>query len=104
MIAGDLPDDALVPFRWVREHFVRRVDGSRRDMTTQELAAQLGRSPGWWQGMARAGKIEGAYQVGAGSPWYVPLDNATVFLRDYRETQTQGRRKRARKPWGPQAA
>lgn len=97
---ADLPDDALVPVRWVREHFVPRVSGEKRDMTTVELSAHLGRSAGWWQSMARQGKIQGAYQVGSGSPWYIPLGDATVFLDAYKEEQTQSRRRRARKPWG----
>lgn len=103
MSADELPDDALVPMRWVREHFVPRVSGEKRDMTTVELAAHLGRSAGWWQGMARSGKIKGAYQVGAGSPWYIPLAEATVFLDEFKASQTESRRKRARRPWGKAA-
>lgn len=104
-MSPDLPDDALVPMKWVRENYVPRVSGEKRDMTTVELAGHLGRSAAWWQGMARTGKIKGAYQVGAGSPWYIPLEQATLFLREYREEQTEGRRRRARRPWkGPQAA
>ena len=105
MDISSLPDTALVPLSWVRQHFVPKVDSSARDMTTVELSKHLGRSAGWWQDMARTGKIRGAYQVGVGSPWYIPLEDATVFLHAYRESQTESRRKRARRPWkGPQAA
>ena len=104
MTLNDLPDDTMVSLGWVRKHFVPRVSSEDRDMTTVELSQQLGRSASWWQDMARRGKVEGAYQVGSGSPWYIPLRSATLFLGDYRAKQTEGRRRRARKPWPRRAA
>lgn len=99
-----IPDDAYVSMRWVREHYVPRVSTEKRELTTTELSAALGHSASWWQDHARAGRIKGAYQVGSGRVWYVPLEEATVFLREHREKQTEGRRRRARKPWGLQKA
>lgn len=100
--ADSLPDEALVPMAWVRQHFVPRVSAEKRDMSTQELSAHLGRSATWWQSVARSGKIRGAYQVGTGSPWYIPLEQATVYLHGFKAEQTENRRRRARRPWkGP---
>lgn len=101
---GELPDETLVPLSWVREHFVPRVQTEKRELTTVELSRALGHSASWWQDACRRGKIEGAYQVGAGRVWYAPLEEATLFLRVYREEQTEGRRRRARKSWKPKAA
>lgn len=104
MNIGELPGETMVPLSWVREHFVPKVSGESRDMSTVELSKHLGRSASWWQDMARKGKIDGAYQVGAGSPWYVPLPGASAFLERYRADQTEGRRRRARRPWGARKA
>lgn len=100
---NDLPDNALVPMSWVREHFVPKATGEKRDMTTVELAKEFGHSPDWWQDRARKGVIHGAYQGGGRGRWYIPREQATVFLRELRESR---RRKRvSRKPWkGPQEA
>lgn len=98
-----LPDSALVPMSWVREHFIPKANGEHRDMTTAELAEEFGHSADWWQDRARDGRIHGAYQDGSRARWYVPREQAKVFLREL----TESRRKRARhrKPWkGPQAA
>lgn len=101
-MTAEPPDDAMFPWHWIKEHFVPRVSGEKRDMSTQELAKHLGHSATWWQDRARKGEIAGAYQVTQGSPWYIPLAEATVFLDAYRESQTAARSKRHRKPWkGP---
>ena len=99
----DLPDEAMVPFRWVKQHFVPKATGEKRDMTARELATEFGHSRDWWQDRARDGDIPGAYQSGERSRWYIPREAATVFLREHRERGT--RKGRHRKPWkGPQAA
>ncbi len=95
---ADIPDSALMPMAWVREHFVEKVNAANRDMTTVELAAEFGHSPEWWQDRARSGQIRGAYQAGKGrSKWYVPREGATVFLDAYKEARR--RKQTKREPW-----
>ena len=96
---SDLPDSVMVPMSWVREHFIPKT-GDARDMTTVELSDEFGHSPDWWQDRARRGEIPGAYHSGPKAPWYIPREQATVFLRNLRESK---RRRNYRKPWkGPQ--
>lgn len=99
---ADLPDDALVPMKWVRAHFVPKANADARDMTTVECADEFGHSPDWWQDRARKGVIAGCYQSGERARWYIPRQQATVFLRELRTK----RRKSGRRgiPWKGQAA
>lgn len=76
------------------------AQGSNRDMTARELAAEFGHSKDWWQDRARAGEIPGSYQAGERGRWYIPRESATVFLRETRERGS--RKRRHRRPWkGP---
>ena len=86
----ELPDEALVTMRWVRENYVPKATGEARDMTTVECSEDFGHSPDWWQDRARKGEIPGAYQSGHKAPWYIPRQAATLFLREYR-TRRRGK-------------
>ena len=79
------------------------VGAGEQAVTTTRLAEELGHSPEWWQDRARSGEIHGAYQAGPKAPWYIPREQAKVFLREYRERKR--RKRHARTPWkGPQKA
>ena len=96
----ELPDSALVPLGWVREHFVPKANAANRDMTARECSIEFGHSRDWWQDRARKGEITGAYQGGVRARWYIPRESATVFLREQREAST--RKRKHRTPWkGP---
>ena len=103
MTLDQMPDDTMVSLGWVRKHFTPLVGGEARDMTARECAAEFGHSRDWWQDRARAGEISGAYQAGERSRWYIPRDQASLFLRTWKASR---RRKHvARRPYkGPQAA
>lgn len=88
MSPADLPDDALVPMRFVRQHFIPK-DATARDMTTQELAVELGHSADWWR--TKAPQIDGAYRDSAKSPWYIPRQQAIAFLDAYKASKTARR-------------
>ena len=98
MNVSDLPDDALVPMKWVRVHFVPRVSGEKRDMTARECSIELGHSRDWWQDRARSGLIVGAYQAGERGRWYIPREAATVYLDEIRKPGSKKRRQG--RTWG----
>lgn len=96
----NLPDDALVPMLWVRQHYILRQDATERDMTTVELAAEFGHSSNWWQDAARGGKLSGCYQASPKSPWYIPRKAAMLFLSQYKKGRLRrGRSGRGRASW-----
>lgn len=92
----DLPDEALVPVRWVRE----RLDGdgeaggdeSIGDLSTADVADALDRAPGTIRAWCARGEIPGAYRL-HGREWRIPR----VSLRRYLDEQATGKRKTGRK-------
>jgi len=98
VLPADLPDSALIPAGWVRQHYIPKLDSAERDISAAEAAELLGHSANWWQDRCRAGDIAGSYQARIGSKWYMPLANAKLFLQEYKETKSRrnrGRRRRA---------
>jgi hypothetical protein len=68
----NIPDDAYVTMRWVRENFVPKEDGAHRLVTTGQAAAELGFSPDTWREWASAGRIAGAFRDES-ETWRLPL-------------------------------
>lgn len=74
-----LPDDALVPVRWVRA--LSHVEGAQQlaDLTVSELASELDRSAATIRGWCGSGKIPGAYRL-RGREWRIPPSAVRRFL------------------------
>jgi hypothetical protein len=86
-----LPDEALVPVRWVKEQLADSPEERfpERLVTTIQLSERFGMSPEWWRD--RAPKIPGARQESPGSPWYLPWVEAKRFFEDYwRKPESRG--------------
>lgn len=96
----ELPDDTMVSMRFVKQHFILRSDAAQRDMTTAECSAEFGHSPNWWQDQARAGRIAGCYQASRKSPWYIPRQQAMLFLSVYKQSKLRkGKRHQSASRW-----
>jgi excisionase family DNA binding protein len=78
-IAG-LPDDALLPVKWIREHLGNESGGRLADLTVQEVGEELGRAASTIRTWAAAGRLPGAYRL-RGREWRVPPE-ALRSLRD----------------------
>lgn len=81
---ADLPDDALVPVKWIRERLGGTADDDRiSDLTVAEVAAELDRSPSTVRGWCGDGKIDGAYRF-RGREWRIPRSALRTFVEGER--------------------
>src|SRR4051812_3736413 len=78
----DLPDDALVPIRWIRARLrapaTTRADGIA-DLSAADVAKQLGRKPGTVRGWCARGEIQGAYRLND-REWRIPSSSLRAYL------------------------
>jgi len=84
-LAG-LPDDALVPVRWLRERLADAGDRDDRlaDLTVEEVAEELGRAPSTIRGWCGAERFLGAYRL-RGREWRVPRESVRRMLDQERD-------------------
>lgn len=102
-----LPDEALVPIRWVKQVLAEAPTepSQHRVLTTGEAADQLGYSSPTWREWCEAGEIDGAYRdEGEAGMWRLPLPACLEHLARLQSKALNRRRKRG--PWkkaGPSA-
>lgn len=89
-LLAELPDDALVPVRWLRSRL--RADSSPQaesvaDLSAADVAKQLGRKPGTIAGWIRNGRLEG-YRLNR-REWRVTAASLRAFL-DAAQRQRDG--------------
>lgn len=89
----DLPDDALVPMRWVRQNFVPKDAAPDRLLTTGQAAAEFGFSPDTWRGWADSGRIKGAFRD-EGETWRLPVVACREHVAVLRSGKAHNRRQR----------
>ena len=86
-----LPDDALLPVKWVKAHLEAPACASSgavvADLSAVDVAAELGRRPGTIRGWFARGDFPGAYRL-HGREWRVPR----AALRAYLDRQAAARR------------
>jgi hypothetical protein len=101
-LAG-LPDDALVPVRWVKKLLAGEVVPSEfRVLTTREAADLFGYSVDTWRGWADEGEVRGAYRdEGEAGTWRLPMKACEEHLARLQSGALNRRRKRG--PWQPKA-
>ena len=88
-LLSDLPDDALVPVRWVRARLQRPAitDDGVGDLSCADVAKTLGRTPGCIRSWCARAEIQGAYRLN-GREWRIPRTS----LRQYLDAQAQQKR------------
>ncbi|HKB54420.1 MAG TPA: hypothetical protein VKD22_10490 [Ramlibacter sp.] len=109
MTLDDLPDDALMPVRWIREQMKREAkrDGPEWVSTTQ-AAQLLGFAPKRWRIWAEDGRIPDAWKDEA-DHWRLPLAECRRHLlrlkaqRTGNRTGERGPYKKARTTLAPAA-
>ena len=85
-LLSDLPDEAMVPVRWLRSQLQRPAiahDGVG-DLSCADVAQALKRTPGCIRGWCQRGEIQGAYRLN-GREWRIPR----ASLRTYLDEQAQ---------------
>lgn len=83
---ADLPDDALVPVRWVRERLGGTAESDRiSDLTVQEVADELGRQPSTVRGWLGSGDLDG-YKMND-REWRVPPEALRAFVEAQRDAR-----------------
>lgn len=89
----ELPDDAMVPMRWVRQHYVLKGEASDRLLTTGQAAAEIGFSPDTWRAWADDGRIPGAFRDES-ETWRLPLVGCREHVAALRSGKAYNRRQR----------
>ncbi len=77
-----LPDDALVPVRWLRaqlRHPDVATDDGVADLSCADVAMMLGRTPGTIRGWCQRGEIAGAYRLNE-REWRIPRPSLRAYL------------------------
>ncbi len=77
-----LPDDALVPVRWLRARLgapAGTPDDRIGDLSCTDVAKVLGRTPGCIRGWCARGEIPGAYRLN-GREWRLPAAALRAYL------------------------
>jgi excisionase family DNA binding protein len=97
-----LPDEAMVPVRWVRE-LVAGVGVSEGDdslgLTVEELAQRTGRAPSTVRSWCAAGRLPGARRL-RNREWRVPTSALRALLEDEDHPARNGRTDRLPTPAG----
>lgn len=84
MVAATPPGSTVnLPVDWLRvelecEGDAPRVGASLADLTVEQLAAELGRSPSTVRGWRLAGEFPNAYQLGR--EWRIPRSDVRAYL------------------------
>lgn len=87
-ILDSLPDNALLPVRYIREILARTTVHDSEplaDLDVADVAAALGRAPSTIRAWLHAGELQGGYKL-RGREWRVPRE----ALRAYLDAQRQG--------------
>lgn len=90
-IVGALPDTAsvTVPVADLREWLEadpQEEEGSFvADLTCDEVAEELSRTPACIRGWCRSGKLPGAYRMHGNREWRIPTGSLRAFIADQRE-------------------
>lgn len=82
LLLAELPDDALVPVRWLRVHLqVPAVtpNDALVDLSCEEVAKQLGRKPSTIRGWAASGVLPRCYRL-RGREYRIPQSSLAEFL------------------------
>src|SRR5690349_10946135 len=82
LLLRDLPDDALVPVRWIRERLAApevQRDEQIVDMSAAEVAAKLGRTASCIRNWCASGVIPGAYRLN-GREYRIPTSSLRAYL------------------------
>lgn len=82
-LLDELPDETLVPVYWVRELLEADPPDDGRDLTTNEAAKILDRSPSSVRGWCASGEID-AYKF-KNREWRIPHDALEAFRAQQRE-------------------
>lgn len=103
-IVSALPDSAsvTVPVADLREWLEHDGDGDPNlvfDLTVDDIAHQLGRTPACVRAWCRAGRVPGAYRLN-GREWRIPRAGLTAYIERARDGQGSDGRNEARRQGG----
>ncbi|MFG1691134.1 helix-turn-helix domain-containing protein [Gemmatimonadota bacterium] len=90
-----LPDDALLPVKFIREQLGDAED-VEVDLTLEGVAEKVGRSISTVRGWCSSEKLKGAYRMN-GREWRIP----PASLEAYLDGQREGKREPRRRDGGP---
>jgi excisionase family DNA binding protein len=92
----DLPDAALVPVGWVREHLQEAPAPAQEavevDLDLRAASALYGRSVSTLRSWCQEGRLPGAYRL-RGREWRIPRESLARFQEAQRRTASPENRK-----------